>query len=295
MTIPFETHVYKVAQGCEIRADVYLAPARSRPSPAILLIHGGALIMGSRQWANLVQVDAFTGSGHTVVSVDYRLAPETKLPAIVADVRDAYRWLRESGPGLFGVDAERIAVMGSSAGGYLALMTGFSVSPRPRALVSFYGYGDIVGDWYSSPDPFYCQQPAVTREQAYGSVGERPICESGEERAPFYLYCRQQGLWPQEVGGHDPRREAFFFRPFCPVQNVSSDYPPTLLLHGDADTDVPYEQSVLMARALAGAGVRSELITIANGAHGFDQDMADPAVQAAMESSLSFLGTHLAA
>ncbi|MGQ9553771.1 MAG: alpha/beta hydrolase [Anaerolineae bacterium] len=125
-----QTHVYKVFQGCQVRADVYRAPAGERPSPAIMFIHGGALIMGSRRWLNPTQVDAFCRAGYIVVAVDYRLAPETKLPAIIEDVQDAYRWLRESGPSLFGIDAQRIAVMGASAGGYLTLMSGAGVGPR---------------------------------------------------------------------------------------------------------------------------------------------------------------------
>ena len=50
-------------------------------------------------------------------------------------------------------------------------MTGFCLEPRPRALVSYYGYGDIVGPWYSQPDEFYRRQPLVSKEDAYASVG----------------------------------------------------------------------------------------------------------------------------
>ena len=72
-----------------------------------------------------------------MVSVDYRLAPETKLPAILEDVRDAYRWVREKGPGLFHADPGRIAISGGSAGGYLTLASGFMDDPPPKALVAF--------------------------------------------------------------------------------------------------------------------------------------------------------------
>jgi acetyl esterase/lipase len=82
------------------------------------------------------------------------MAPETRLPAIIQDVQDAYRWVREKGPDLSHIDPSRIAVKGGSAGGYLTLMTGFCVEPRPKALVPLYGYGDIAGPWYSRPDPF---------------------------------------------------------------------------------------------------------------------------------------------
>ena len=69
------------------------------------------------------------------------------------------------GPSLFGVDGTRLTVAGSSAGGYLTLMSGFHVKPSPRALVAFWGYADITGSWYSRPDAFYNQQPAVPKEK----------------------------------------------------------------------------------------------------------------------------------
>ena len=56
-------------------------------------------------------------------------------------------------------------------------MAGFRLNPRRMAVVSFYGYGDIAGDWYSRPDPFYNGQPAVTKEAAYQAVGTRLIAD----------------------------------------------------------------------------------------------------------------------
>jgi dipeptidyl aminopeptidase/acylaminoacyl peptidase len=184
-------------------------------------------------------------------------------------------------------------VVGHSAGGYLTLATGFRVTPRPRALVSFYGYGDIAGSWYSRPDPHYCQQPPVPPEEARAAVGGEVLSESyAPQRDRFYLYCRQQGLWPQEVAGHSPDSEPEAFDPLCPLRNITPDYPPTLLLHGDRDTDVPYEQSVLMATALARAGVEHDLVTIPGGEHGFDA--ADTAASRdALARALAFLRAHL--
>ncbi len=117
------------------------------------------------------QVELYLTAGYTVVSIDYRLAPETKLQAIFEDVRDAYDWVISQGPELFNVDPDRLAVIGHSAGGYLTLMAGFLFHPRPKALVSFYGYGDILGDWYSRPDPYYNLEPALAPETACKGVG----------------------------------------------------------------------------------------------------------------------------
>jgi len=288
-----QTFVYKTVQQCDIRADVYRPSFVSGQTPVILWIHGGALILGSRTDINRGQLKEYLRAGYTLVAIDYRLAPETKLPAIVEDLRDAFRWVREKGPSLFGADRDRIAAIGHSAGGYLTLMSGFSVSPRPKVLVSFYGYGDITGDWLSKPDPFYRQQPLVSRERAYGHVGNSVISETRGNRRPFYLYCRQQGIWSREVTGHDPQQEPLAFVPLCPIRNVTADYPPTLLLHGDQDTDVPYQQSAAMAAELSRLGVVHELITISSGPHVFDKDMRNPVSRKAFETVLAFLKRHL--
>ncbi|MHC4714635.1 MAG: alpha/beta hydrolase [Planctomycetota bacterium] len=287
-----KTHVYKKTDGCELRADVYPAAESAGPVPVVAYFHGGCLIMGWREWVNERLVADSNGAGYAVVSFDHRLAPETKLPGIIEDVRDALKWVREEGPLLFNADTERIAVAGASAGGYLTLMTGL-FEPRPRALVSFYGYGDLVGDWYSKPDPFYCREPAVTEEAARAAVGETPLSEGERTRGTFYVYCRQKGIWPNEISGHGPGKEPEFFRPYCPAENVTADYPPTILLHGDADTDVPYGLSVMMAAALEKAGVEHEFITIPGGPHCFDRDVTGPVVEDAFKRVRAFLSRHL--
>ena len=290
-----KTHTYRTLPDCELQADMYESSAGSRP--VVVWIHGGALIMGRRRDIEPRQLDMYLDAGFTVVAIDYRLAPETKLPAIVEDVQQACRWVREEGPGLFGADPERLAVVGHSAGGYLTLMAGVDVEPRPRALVSFYGYGDIIGPWYSEPDPFYCRQPMVPESEAYAAVGRHVICGAedppeAERRDRFYLYCRQHGRWPEEVGGRDPGSEPEFFHPFCPVRNVTPEYPPTLLLHGDGDTDVPYQQSVMMKGSLEESGVDHELVTIEGGEHGFDRGRGRD-VEEALERVIAFLRSRL--
>jgi len=266
-----ETVVFKEVPGCPIHLDVYPA-SQAGPSPVIVWIHGGALMGGGREGMQPVLRDLLADAGFAQVSIDYRLAPESKLPEILEDMRDGFAWVRGEGVARFGFDPERVGVIGHSAGGYLTLLAGHAVVPRPQALVSYYGYGDIIGPWYSAPDPFYSAQPPVSREEAHAvlAAGCLSNATGNRDRFRFYLYCRQHGLWPEQVLGVDPHANPEAFQPYQPIAQVTADYPPTLLLHGTGDTDVPYQRSAEMAMVLQEASVRHALITIPDGPHGFD-------------------------
>jgi acetyl esterase/lipase len=285
------TFTYKTAPGCEIRADVYGA-SPGAAKPALMWIHGGALIFGNRKGLTRPFHAGLLQQGYVVVSIDYRLAPETKLPAIIEDIQDAYRWMREQAA-RFGIDRDRIATGGGSAGGYLTQMTGFCLEPRPRALVSYFGYGDIVGLWYSEPDKFYRRQPLVSKEEAYAAVGSRVVSDPPQDnqRARFYLYCRQNGLWPKEVAGHDPHTDRKWFDQYCPVRNVTARYPPTILIHGTNDTDVPYSLSQDMDAKLSHAGVEHKFVTVEGAGHGLAGAKPEEIVKAA-DSAIQFVRKH---
>ena len=293
-----ETFVYKTVGDHKIRADVYRKPGKEI-RPGIIWIHGGALIMGSRKSIADEQLTIYLDAGYTVISIDYRLAPETKLPEIIADLEDAYTWVVSKGPDLFNIDPARMGIIGHSAGGYLTLMAGFRAKPTPRVLVAFYGYGDITGPWYSAPDSFYNLQPKVEKEIAYSAVGDSIVSHSPYQpqkysRGQFYLYCRQNGLWPLEISGHDPHKEAVWFKPYEPLQNVTGSYPPTVFLHGEMDSDVPFMQSVMMAGQLEKLGIPFQLLTHPDWQHGFDgRSWDEPSVKEAFNKILSFLEEHL--
>ena len=290
MPIQKTTHEYKRINGCSIEADVYLA--RQPRSPVVLYLHGGALIFGNRQATHDYQVELLNKAGFSVVSADYRLAPETGIEGILDDVRDAMAWVTGEAAGQLGFDGSRLAVMGSSAGGYLSLMTG-TFGVRPRAIVSFFGYGDILGEWYSRPSEHYCQHPLVSREEALRAVGTEATTAGEFSRFAYYLYTRQQGNWVQSVSGLHPEEDREKLLAYCPAFQARPDYPPTILLHGDADTDVPYGQSVAMHVRLRDLGVESELVTMPGMGHSFDQDGTNPEVQRAMEQVLTFLRKHV--
>jgi dipeptidyl aminopeptidase/acylaminoacyl peptidase len=95
------------------------------------------------------------------------------------------------------------------------------------------------------------------------------------------------------VAGRDPDADPRWFDRFCPVRNVSAQYPPALLVHGAADTDVPYEQSKMMAEKLAQAGVQHEFLTVAEGGHGL-AGVAPAEVARVYERAAAFLQSHTA-
>ena len=288
-----KSYTFKTAGDVKVQADVYRTDSKT-VRPVVVWIHGGALVTGNRNSVPGNLRELCKSEGYALVSIDYRLAPEVKLPDIIADVEDAFRWIHGDGAKQFQLDPSRLVVTGGSAGGYLTLMTGIRVKPRPTALVAYWGYGDVDGDWYVKPSEFYRKQPLVSKEEAHKTVGAKVWTgsEAGFNRGKYYLYLRQNGLWTKEVTGFDPATERARLDPYCPVRNVTADYPPTMLIHGTDDTDVPYELSANMAKELARHKVKHELVTVKGAGHGLaggDKIL----VQEANERALQFVRKHL--
>lgn len=292
-----DTHVYKRVGDLAIHVDVHRPPATG-PRPVVVYFHGGSLVNGRRQavqrWAPaeaLVQADVI------VASVDYRLAPESKLPAIIADLEDALRWVRAEGPKLFSADPDRVAVAGSSAGGYLALVAGHRVQPRPRAILAEMSYGDLLAEWQMKPSvhpPHYADSNLGERE-AWAQVPGPPVANADDragDGGAFNDFIRRTAQWPRAISGWDPRTEAERYHPYLPVRNVTPAYPPTFLLHGRADSDVPFSQPEQIAAEFARHGIEHRLVGIDGAEHGWRG--ADPARVAALQrEGVEFLLEHL--
>jgi acetyl esterase/lipase len=298
------TVAFREVDSHKILADVY-RPQDAKIRPVIVWIHGGALIVGNReldpyeQREDVIRFDllAFAvAQGCAVVSIDYRLAPETKLPDIISDIEKAFRWLAGDGAKQFHLDPRRIVVAGESAGGYLTLVTGYRVQPKPKALVALYGYGDLIGDWVSTPNPYpRYNLRKISREEAESQTDGTVISDSAERKGNgnlIALFYRQNGLWPKEVTGFARSTIADKITPFEPIRNVRSDWPPPLLIHGTQDTEVPYEQSELMAKKFEEKGVPFTLIPIDHGEHGFEG--GDPQkIREAYKAMGEFIKEHL--
>ncbi|WP_433944939.1 alpha/beta hydrolase fold domain-containing protein [Paenibacillus sp. SN-8-1] len=284
-----ETRIYKQLENCSIGADIYYQGAGT---PVIIYIHSGALIFGTREWLPSEQIDYLTKSGFSVVNIDYRLAPETNLEFIVEDIRDAMNWVRTEAVEWYDFDIDKIAVVGGSAGGYLGLLSG-TMDYRPNAIVSLYGYGDILGSWITQPSEYYCQKPMIDKISAVSRTGHIEVTNGKWDRFDYYLYCRQQGIWIQEVTKMDPHLDKDKIKRYNPIDNITKEFPPALFLHGNQDTDVPYEQSVIMHEKLKSEGIYSKLITIEGADHVFDQNFNDGEVQSAFTELINFLKVHL--
>jgi acetyl esterase/lipase len=267
------SYVFKETGGVTIELDVHRDDS-AEPRPVLVWIHGGALLMGNRNGLPRDLLDLCRAEKFALVSIDYRLAPQVKIPEIIEDVQDAFRWIRGKGADLAHLNPKKLVVSGGSAGGYLTLMSGVCVEPRPTALVAFWGYGDLDGDWYTKPSEFYrTTKPLVEREQALKDLAPGIVTgpadkAQAEARSRYYLYLRQNGLWTREVTGFEPVQDKAKLDRYCPVRNVTPAYPPTLLVHGTQDTDVPYELSAAMAKEFEKHQVPHRFVTVPGAGHG---------------------------
>ena len=289
------TAVYKQVGDLRIHADVY-RPATAKVLPVVVWIHGGALIMGHREGISSRVKQWAEENDCALVSIDYRLAPETKLPSIIEDLEDAFRWIRGPGAEQFHLDPKRIAVTGGSAGGYMTLTAGYRVKPRVQVLLSFWGYGDLIGEWYSSPSPHPRHNARkISEQEAWQQIDGTPVSDSRDRQGDggiFYQFSRQKGLFSNVLSGWDPHREPEKFYPYMPVRNVTSDYPPTAMIHGTADTDVPYVLSTMMADEFKKHSVPHVMLTVPDGEHGLGG--GDPkGIEDVNRRGFDFLGRHL--
>lgn len=286
---------YREVDGHRILADIY-RPKGDEVRPVIVWFHGGALINGNRERINSQVLALAEEEQYALVSVDYRLAPETKLPEIIDDIEAAFRWLGHDGAKAFHLDPNKIVAAGESAGGYLALVSGYRVQPRPSAIVALYGYGSLTGDWYTKPSA----QPRhnatkISRDEALRQTDGVVVSDHRLRKgngSQIYLYYRQNGLWPVEVSGFDRATIADRIAAYEPLRNIAEDYPPTLLIHGTDDTDVPYAESAMFAERLKDRGISHSLVTVEKGEHGLGG--AEPAkVKAAFKTMREFIAAHL--
>ena len=226
---------YKNIGGFQAKVDIYTRYDR-KPGPTMVYIHGGGWANGSKEQWNLWLLP-YLQLGMRVVSVQYRLAKVAPAPAAVKDCRCALAWVFQNAA-KYGFDPAKIAITGGSAGGHLILMTAFL---RPSD-----GFDDE------------CPQTKPGRSESHDRL-LRPH-RSGWRAGPKKQ--RHSGL----VQGVDNPRE--LAARLSPLRYVRKGLPPVLIIHGDADEMVPYEDSIKLRDALTAAQVPNEFVSIPEGKHG---------------------------
>jgi acetyl esterase/lipase len=235
--------VYTRVKDWEGRMDLYLAPKEKGASPVVINIHGGGWNHGVKE--SQTGFNTFFKMGFAVANISYRLTGQATAPAAVEDARCALIYLIKNAREL-NIDPERIVVMGGSAGGHLALMTGLLANDhrfdtncsgveniKVAAIIDKYGITD-VWDWGYGTN--------VTSKSATRWLG-------------------------------DKAKDKKFAASVSPITYVDKNSPPVFIVHGDADPTVPYQQSVDLHKKLQEAGVKTEFMTVKGGLHGkFDRE-----------------------
>lgn len=247
------------------RLDLHLpAKTRGQRLPVIVFIHGGGWRTGRKSSGPTLPLLA---RGFAIASIGYRLSVDAPFPAQIHDAKAAIRWLRAQAD-QYGLDPERIAVLGQSAGAHLASLLGTSgdvaqlegdlgnaeESSRVQAVIDAYG-----------PTDFFL-----------GDIGGR--------------IDRPDGAVARLLGGPPSEKQALA-RMASPVHWISPDDAPTLILHGTLDRTVPPEQSRTFAERLEAAGVVVERLEFPGAAHG-GAEFKSPET---LEKIAAFLEEHLQA
>ena len=268
MKAPEGVKVYRdiayVADGHERqKLDLYI-PDEGENLPLIIWIHGGAWLGGDKAHYNPRE---YLKSGYAGASINYRLSQHATFPAQIEDVKAAVRWLRANAE-TYRLDPDRFAAWGSSAGGHLVAMLGttgdvnefevgehLEVSSRVQAVVDYYGPTDFLQmDAHRLPDGLVHDAPDSPESKLVGG----PIQEHKDRVAKAN-----------------------------PITYVSEDDSPFLIIHGDQDKLVPYQQSVLLKDALEKTGVPVTFYKVEGGGHGWFRDPKVP------ELTKAFLEKHL--
>ena len=240
---PTRDVVFAKVDDHQLKLNLFLPKDTENP-PLVVFIHGGGWRNGSYQRCH---VPWLAEHGFAVASVGYRLTDKAIFPAQVHDCKAAIRWLRAHAPD-YGYDASRIVVVGTSAGGHLALMLGVTSGDKSfegkvgehvdqstpvHAVVDFYGPSDFI--LRSKQQPHKTETPGSPVHRLLGGpVSEKP----------------------------DLARRA------SPAFHVGKTSPPLLIIHGDKDQTVPFSQSQRMVDAYRKHDRPVTLHTIKGGGHG---------------------------
>ena len=224
--------------------DLYLPRDAVRP-PLVVWVHGGAWRSGSK---NKMPLTALVEAGYAAASIDYRLSPVAKFPALIHDCKAAIRFLRARQAD-YGYDARRIAIAGSSAGGHLVALLGVSN-----------GHEELEGKVGTHPEQSSSVQAIV---DYYGPTNFATILK---QSTPHGLGVRVPAL--ELLLGGQPEDLPEVAALASPVSHVDAEDPPLLMLHGDQDPQVPINQSHELHAKYKELGLDVHFEVVHGAAHG---------------------------
>ena len=261
---------FAVVEGESLALDAYL-PATPGPHPAVILIHGGYWQAGDKE-SHARLGEWMAEHGYAAFAINYRLAPDFPFPAAVADVQCAVAWVREHAAE-YDVDPDRLALMGTSAGGHLAALAGLAAVPSAPSA-----------SWQPS-----CGDPAadVGVQAVVSCFGPVDLAFHAEENEPA------EGIVAVFLGGQACQDAPQLCADASPMTYVTADAPPTLLIHGTDDAAVSCENSARLYAALDGVGANVTYLPVEGAQHGFIIGIKTPEAQAAMDAVGDFLAANL--
>lgn len=242
------------------KLDLYV-PEGEGPNPLVIWIHGGAFCTGSKDSCPALWL---LEKGYAVASLNYRLSQHARFPAQIEDCKTAVRWLRAHAAD-YRLDPDRFGAWGASAGGHLAALLGVTggvtefekgenldQSSRVQAVCDWFGPTDFT-QMNKFPGDMDHDAPDSPESQLIGG----PVQENQEKA--------------QRAN---------------PITYVTADDPPFLIMHGDKDPLVPFNQSELLDAALRQAGATVTFHIVQGAGHGFQDSKLDRMV-------LEFFNRHL--
>jgi len=248
--------VYGHKAGMALTLDVF-RPASPNGASVLNMVSGGWV----SRWRDPEQAQAgyqaLLDQGFTVFAIRHGSSPRFNVPEAYADVTRAVRYVRLHAPH-FGLDAERIGVYGGSAGGHLSLMLGLnSDEGDPNAADEVLRHSSRVAAVVANYPPVDLRPRATPSERFPATIPDQSLFFAG-------------GVVPgaaERFVAIDVEDEAG--ASVSPILFVTPDDPPTLLIHGDADALVDFNNSELMQAALMASGVETGLVVIEGAGHGF--------------------------
>jgi acetyl esterase/lipase len=244
--------------------DLWLPDGATEPVPLVIFIHGGAF-KGGDKGMEAGNVQAVLDAGYAAASLDYRLSGEAIFPAAVQDVKAAVRWLRANAA-TYGIDPERFATWGESAGGYLAAMVGVTGDQATIFDDPELGNADVssavsaVVDWYG-PSDFLQMDAQFAASTPAACAGQAQAHDPADSPESLFL-----GGAIQEVPDIAAVANPITYVPTATVLPVFS------MAAGDSDCLVPNQQSQILHDALVAAGGTATLTIVDGASHG------DPAI-----------------